>query len=129
LLKNILRLFAITGAIYGSILYFPLLMNDSWLQIEVINHSIAYKTHYFFNGMAPLNFSFYTYALIVLLPLMISSKRNINFLGGLIAMTAVITYILFHYAFISVWCFMAAIVSMYLIYAIDNVASIDSLAE
>jgi hypothetical protein len=130
LLKNVLRLFAIAGAIYGSLLYFPLLINHSWLQIEVINHSIAYKTYFFFNGMAaPLNFSFYTYASIILLPLAISSRRNLNFLGGLVTMAALITYLIFHYAFISVWCFMAAIVSIYLIYAIDNIASIDSLTE
>jgi hypothetical protein len=129
LLKDILRLFAIAGAIYGSLLYFPLLINDSWLQIEVINHSIAYKTHFFFNDIVFPDFSFYTYASIIFFPLMISSKRNVNFLGGLIVIAALITYIFFDHAFISVWCFMAAIVSIYMIYTIENIASIDSLVE
>ncbi|MDJ0534288.1 MAG: hypothetical protein QNJ70_17710 [Xenococcaceae cyanobacterium MO_207.B15] len=126
LLKSLLKIFTITGFIYGSMLYFPLLINDNWLQIEVFKNSINYVTYFFFNTITPHNFSFYLYALIITLPLIISSRKTINFLGILIILGALITYFGFHYALISVWCFLAAIVSIYLAYIVNNIPCIDS---
>ncbi len=125
-LKNILKVFTITGFIYGSLLYFPLLLHENWLQIEVVNHSIHYMTYYFFNSMTPHNFSFYFYALIMILPLIISSYKTINFLGILITLGGLISYFYFHYGFTSVWCFMAALVSIYLAYIIRSIPNVDS---
>ena len=126
LLKSLLKIFTITGFIYGILLYFPLLINDNWLQIEVFKNSINYVTYFFFNTITPHNFSFYLYALIITLPLIISSRKTINFLGILIILGALITYFGFHYALISVWCFLAAIVSIYLAYIVNNIPCIDS---
>lgn len=126
LLKNILKLVTTTGFIYGSLLYFPLLSHENWLQIKVIHHSIYYMTHYFFTSMTPNYFSFYIYASIIILPLIISSRKTINLLGVLITLAALISYFYFHYAFTSVWCFMAALVSMYLAYIIRSIPNIDS---
>lgn len=120
-LKNVLKYFTILGFFYGTLLYFPLIVNNDWLQIKVINHSIEYLTYFLFNPIAPHNFSFYFYALIILLPLIITSTKTLNFLGILLILAASITYFGFHYAFISVWCFMAAVVSLYLINTIANV--------
>ena len=126
LIKNILKFLTIIGFIYGSLLYFPLLIHDSWLQIEVAKDSIRYITYYFFNSITPQNFSFYLYAFIMILPLIISSRKTINLLGILITLGALITYFYFHYTFTSVWCFMAALISIYLTYIIRTIPSIDS---
>jgi O-antigen ligase len=120
LLKSILRLLAIAGFLFGSLLYFPLLINRNWIEIEVIKGSIYYVTKFFFDNITPNNFSFFLYAIIILIPLLISSYRSVNVLGGLIALAAVITYLMYHYAFISVWCFLAAVISIYLVYLINN---------
>ena len=125
-LKNILKFLTFTGFVYGSLLYFPLLIHDNWLQIEIANNSIHYLTYFVFNNIAIHDFSFYLYALIIILPLIISSRQTINILGILIALSALITYFYFHYAFTSVWCFMAALVSIYLVYIIRSVPSIES---
>ena len=126
LLKNILKFLTITGFIYGSLLYFPLLIHENWLQIKVANHSIKYITYFLFNSIAPHDFSFYLYALIIILPLIISSRKTINLLGILISLGALIAYFYFHYALTSVWCFIAALVSIYVAYIIISIPSIDS---
>jgi hypothetical protein len=126
LLKSILKVFVIAGFIYGALLYFPLFINHNWLQVEVTNHSINYITSFFFSEMTPENFSFYLYALIIILPLLISSNKSINLLGILITLGALVTYFYYHYAFISVWCYIAAIVSIYLVYVLRKLPDIDS---
>lgn len=117
-LKGVLNSFTVLGFCYGALLYFPLLFNDDWLRIEVVNHSIKYLTYFSFNPITPHNFSFYFYALIIFLPLIISSIKSLNFLGVLLILGASVAYFCFHYTFLSVWCFIAAVVSLYLIKAI-----------
>lgn len=119
--KKVLNCFTVLGFIYGGLLYFPLLINDSWLEIEVINHSIKYLTYFIFNPVTTHNFSVCFYALIVFTPLIISSIKILNNLGILLILTASVSYLYFHYTFISVWCFMAAVVSIYLVKAIANI--------
>ena len=126
LLKNILKILTITGFIYGGVLYFPLLIYKTWLRIEVINNSIHYMTYYFFNSMTPHNFSFYLYALLMILPLIISSRKTLNILGIFVTLAALVSYFYFYYAFTSVWCFMAALISIYLAYIIRSIPSVDS---
>jgi hypothetical protein len=98
------------------------------LNIKVVNGSIYYATQFIFNDLVPKNFSFVVYAIIILVPLLISSNRRVNFLGSLISLSVVITYILFSYAFISVWCFFAAILSIYLVYAINKLSRLNFTA-
>lgn len=127
-LKKFLKIFTIVGFIYGACLYFPLLIYQDWLQIQVIHHSIFYRTYFFFNNQLflPKDFSLIIYMLILLTPLSISSNRSLNYLGFLIFIAASATSLLYSYAFISVWCFFAAIVSVYLIYTLDQVTHSDS---
>lgn len=124
-LKNIFIFFTVIGFIYGSLLYFPLLINKNWLQVEVVNHSIRYQTHFFFSEITPNSFTFIVYALIIILPLILSSHKTINFLGILCILGALISYFYFYYTFASVWCFIAAIVSIDLIYIIRKIPIIE----
>ncbi|AFY68625.1 hypothetical protein Pse7367_0312 [Thalassoporum mexicanum PCC 7367] len=117
-LRSLLLAFTIAGFLYGGLLYLPLLFDQSSLMLEIANGSIHYATEYIFNPYVPKDFSFWVYGAIILLPLFISSRPNINWLGGLIFVAAIGTYLLYSYAFISVWCFFAAIVSIYLVFAI-----------
>jgi hypothetical protein len=125
-LKKILGAFSFVGLVFGACLYYPLLIHSSLLQIQVIDNSIYYKTKFFFEDFVPPNFSWMAYILIILIPLFISSNRSFNFLGGLVFMAAIFSYVVFSYAFISVWCFFAAIVSIYLIYVVNQLVDFDS---
>ncbi len=125
-LRIILMIFTLLGFFYGSLLYFPLLLEKSFVKITVVNSSIYYGTKFIFNDLVPKNFSFVTYAIIILVPLLISSNQRVNFLGSLISLSVIITYIMFSHAFISVWCFFAAVLSLYLLYTTQKLARFNS---
>ena len=125
-LRIVLMIFTLIGFFYGALLYLPLLLEPSWMQIRVVNNSIYYATQFIFNDLVPENFSFVTYTIIILVPLLISSNQRVNFLGGLISLSVIITYIMFSHAFISVWCFFAAILSLYLLYITNKLARLNS---
>lgn len=126
-LRIVLIIFTSVGFFYGALLYFPLCNDGSLFKIKVVSGSIYYATGFIFDDLVPKNFSFVVYALIILVPLFISSNRRVNVLGSLIFLAAIVTYILFSYAFSSVWCFFAAILSIYVVYAINQVARFSRL--
>jgi predicted membrane protein len=55
------------------------------------------------------------YALIVISALLFSSHRQVQIFGGLILTSVLFTYWAFPHAFISVWCYFAAILSAYVL--------------
>jgi len=58
------------------------------------------------------------YVFVILAPLLTSSKRSVNIFGLLLVLVIVTTYVFFSYAYISVFCFGGAIMSVYLIYMV-----------
>jgi hypothetical protein len=52
----------------------------------------------------------------VCVPLLTSRDFRLRVLGGSITVSAVVTHAVFWYAFISVWCFFAAILSLHICY-------------
>ena len=56
------------------------------------------------------------YALVILLPLIYSSHVQVRHFGMLVALSLLISLNIYSYAFVSVWCFFAALLSLYLIY-------------
>ncbi len=117
-LRIVLIVFTIIGLMYGTLLYFPLL-NGNLLNLTIVGGSINYHTRFIFDGLVPKNFSFTVYAIIILVPLFISSNRRVNILGYQLGLSAIVTYMAFVYAFSSVWCFCAAILSIYIAYMIN----------
>ena len=111
--KKILSALTAIGILYGSCLYVPLVLNPDWLQVRVINHSIDYQLQLVFDNMMPNQLSVWLYVLLILTPLFLSSLRSLNILGMAIAASETLTHFAFNYAFISVWCFFAALLSVY----------------
>lgn len=120
-LQFILTLFTIAGFLFGALLYLPLVVDSSLLDVSVIDSSIDYTTTFLFEDYVPKNFSFFIYLIVILFPLALSSNRDVNLFGVLVFLAAIATYFLFIYAFISVWCFFAAVLSLYLVYAVNKV--------
>jgi hypothetical protein len=118
--QRLCQVFLALGIIYGTVLYLPLLINSDWLSIAVVQHSIEYQAQ-FVGDAIPRLISRLLYASIILGPLFLSSRVDIKIWGILIAILASITALLFNYAFVSVWCFFAALVSMYVVQIIVNV--------
>ena len=62
------------------------------------------------------------YVGIVCLPLLMSSDKHIRIFGVIITLSVIAGFAFAHYAFTSVWCFMAAIVSSYLLLVMADVS-------
>jgi len=106
------------GTTLGLLMYVPLWIYPDWLNIEVTQHSISYKAILLYDEYIPRIFSRILYALIVLIPLLFSSHFYVRMFGVIIFFSVVFASIFYGYAFISVWCFFAAILSLYILYMI-----------
>lgn len=118
--KNILFGLTAIGTLYGIFLYFPLLFNPDWLVVSVNHSSIDYQIRLIFDNWLHGQIVVWIYVVLILFPLFFSSLRSINRLGGLLAVSAFLTYFSFSYAFISVWCFFAALISGYVVYMLHR---------
>lgn len=114
--KQLFLILALIGGLYGLSLYIPALMFIDWLQISLIQQSISYQLRLIYDDLIPRSLVRWIYVLIVLAPLLLSSQRYIRYFGIMIAISVVVATILFAETFISVWCFFAAALSIYILY-------------
>ncbi len=110
--RRIMGAVALLGAIYGLLLYVPLLLDSGRWAVETVDGSIYYRLHLIFGPWLPGVPASLIYGAIVLLPLLIASSRPIQGFGVLLALSMVSAQWLFSHAFISVWCFFAALLSL-----------------
>lgn len=109
-------LLSILGALTGAWLYLPLLFNPEWVSVEVVKHSIVYHVKMLHDVILPMGLDRALYALVILLPLIYSSHAPVRHFGMLVALSLLLSLNIYSYAFVSVWCFFAALLSLYLIY-------------
>lgn len=108
----------IVGFIFGVSLYLPLLLEPERVSVSVVNLSIDYTVVTIYNAIVSLRTVTLVYAVIVLLPLLLSSDRDHKILGILIAIAGFVSWTFFDLVFVSVWCYFAAVISAYIIYLI-----------
>ncbi|HXD85574.1 MAG TPA: DUF6629 family protein [Urbifossiella sp.] len=108
------------GLAMGCLCYFPAVFHyGEWLNVYIMGHSIRYD----FSGL-PFVHSILSivwqvlYLGIVSVPLLISRDHALRALGITIALAALAAQLMFRYAFISVWCFFAAVVSLHIAYIV-----------
>ncbi|OKH49266.1 hypothetical protein NIES2101_21365 [Calothrix sp. HK-06] len=117
-IKNVCRLAAVMGVIFGTLLYIPFLINEQWFSAAIRYGSIDYQTILVFDAFMPRNMSRLIYACITLIPFLITKTAELKVFGGLSVCSLLFSYIVFEYAFVSVWCFWAALLSLYIGYII-----------
>ncbi|MDJ0702877.1 MAG: hypothetical protein QNJ46_06310 [Leptolyngbyaceae cyanobacterium MO_188.B28] len=120
--KKLLLAMILIGFLLGVSLYGPFLLYPDWLSVTITQGSIEYQTHLIYAPFFPPDIAHLIYMLIVLGPLCLSELTQLRILGGLIALSVVVTYWVFNYAFVSVWCFWAAMVSLYSAYILHSVS-------
>ncbi len=108
----------VVGAAAGLSMYLPLLLLDYELSVYVMEQSIVYQVGLIYDGYLPREVVRLIYALIVLVPLLLSTDRLFRRFGVVILASVVFSVLLYSHAFISVWCFFAAILSIYIYYMI-----------
>jgi hypothetical protein len=116
--RHLLLALAAAGTSWLFLLYLPLVNGPrEMLTTQIEHHSIAYlypEVPLF--QVLPPQVPNILYGLAVTLPLVLSSDRRSVVPGIVVAVTAILCFLLYRYAFVSVWCFFAAILAAYLVW-------------
>lgn len=122
--KRIIGGCAIFGAFAGALVYSVMLFHPEWMTVAVREHSINYSFSVPWRSSIHLPITpAALYALTILVPLLFSSHRLIRIFGGLAALSMMLTSAAYGYAYVSVWCFFAAVLSLYLVYIIRHLVA------
>jgi len=113
--RKIYLILIVLGAAHGLSLYVPLLFHQDWLTVKILSQSIKYKATLLHDEYIPIIGMNILYAMFTLVPLLLGSDRYIKAFGVIIMISLAITSLYFNYAFISVWCFFAAVLSFYIL--------------
>lgn len=109
---------AVAGGIFGLSLYLPLVFRPDWLSVELVHNSIQYDTRLIYDGVGSVTILRVVYAAVICLPLLASTARGVRTFGVLIAISVIVTFLFAVYAFTSVWCYFAALLSGYVVFLI-----------
>jgi hypothetical protein len=107
-------LLAVLGAAGGCFIYLPLLFNSNWLEVSIHGGSILYEPKILFASALGTPLGRGLYALVVLVPLLTSSEQLVRRFGLMIFLSVVLSAVAYGFAFVSVWCFFAALLSAWL---------------
>ncbi len=104
---------SVVAASWFWILFWPLVVDPSLLETRVDHHSIRYA----YDGLAIYNYIDKTplrvlYLLSVAIPPMFSSENLGRIPGLVLGASALLAATVYHYAFVSVWCFFAAVLAI-----------------
>ncbi len=110
----------VAAAAFGlSLLYFvPLVMHaGAWLRTDVLHHSIRYDLESVppVFGLPRLLWQA-GYIGVVGLPMLVPGNGRLTVFSGMVVASAVLTHVAFAYAYVSVWCAFAAVLSAWLCY-------------
>ncbi|MBT9315294.1 DUF6629 family protein [Leptothoe spongobia] len=119
--RKVLLVMTLLGTLFGMSLYGPFVLSPGMFAVTVTQGSIDYQTQLIYDQFFPRAVSRLFYMLIVLGPLWLSQLTQLRIIGGFIALALVITDWFYNYAFVSVWCFFAAILSGYILYFLASV--------
>lgn len=119
--KMVIGGWAIFGAFAGALVYSEMLFHPEWMSVAVREHSILYNFSVPDSSAIHLPITPVTlYGLIILVPLLLSSHRLIRIFGALVVLSMALASAANNAAFISVWCFFAALLSLYIVYMIRH---------
>jgi hypothetical protein len=99
-------------------MFVPLLTHPEWMTATIVVHSIHYSLTFVTDGYVSQRLISVLYGCVILLPLVLSSDRYHNILGAMVLVSGLLTWALYDWAFVSVWCYFAAIISLYIFFVI-----------
>lgn len=116
--KPLYLVLAIIGGMLGAMQYLPYFAHDGWLTTQILPHVIVYEGKELFDYIIGRDMTYSIYVAVVVGSLLLSSDVNVRIFGVLVATVMVVTYLFFSYAYISVFCFGGAVMSLYLVWTI-----------
>lgn len=114
--RHIYLVFAILGGMLGAMQFLPYFAHDGWLVTRFLPRAISYEGTVLFDFIVRREWTYVVYLFVILAPLLSSSDRDARWFGLLVLSVVVVTYTFFRYAYISVFCFGGALMSLYIVY-------------
>ena len=108
--------FALLGLAGGLMLYLPLVINPDLVETKVVEHSLQYDFDKSPALMFPWTLWKVLYLAVVAVPILMSDQKEVVVVGFVLILLAGVSHYFNAYAFVSVWCFFAAVLSIYLCY-------------
>ncbi|MEM7065405.1 MAG: DUF6629 family protein [Cyanobacteria bacterium P01_B01_bin.77] len=127
--KKLLLGITLLGTLFGLSLYGPFLFSPDTFSVTATQGSIDYQTQLIYDSFFPRAVSRLIYLLLVTVPLWLSSLIQLRVAGGFLALSLVVAFWFYNYAFVSVWCFFAAILSGYVVYFLNSIISKPTLEK
>jgi hypothetical protein len=121
--RYIYLIFAVVGGMLGAMQYFPYFAHEGWLVTKFFPHAISYRGAVLFDLIMRREITNAIYLFVIVAPLLTSSDRRAQIFGILISVVATVTYLFFQFAYISVFCFGGALMSLYIVYMIFREAA------
>jgi hypothetical protein len=106
------------GGMLGAMQYFPYFAHEGWLVTKFLPHAISYQGTVLFDFLMRRELTNALYLFVIIAPLLTSSDRRAQIFGILISAVATVKYLFFQFAYISVFCFGGALMSLYIVYAV-----------
>lgn len=119
--KIVFYILFIIGVVYGVLAYIPMIIYPDIVETNICNHSICYSQMHPFRSPIAL----IIYLVLTIGSTFICSWKFIRYLGILISGSAIVSYLFYSYAFVSVWCFFSAVISVFIgiiAYKLDDFA-------
>ena len=113
-----------TSFLIGTVLWLPLLLNPELINPVAHRGSIDYQVHSPGFALVDHRLATLIYALIVCLPLLLTPMRRLRWLAGGLALAFTIAQLAFLYAFSSVWCYFSALLSLLVIWVLQEESSV-----
>lgn len=107
--------FIILGSFLGAGQYLPYFVHQGWLTVTFLPHAIVYGGVELFDFIMIRQVTYVIYSIVVVLPLLLCTQLEAKIFGLLVAAVLVVTYVFFAFAYISVFCFGGALMSLYLV--------------
>lgn len=113
--KPIYLAFAIAGGMLGALQYVPYFAHDGWLVTTFLDRLIRYEGTELLDLVTGRTVTYGIYLTVIIAPLLLCRDREVKVFGLLVTGVAVVTYLFFTYAYVSVFCFGGALASLYLV--------------
>lgn len=113
--RNMILPFVVAGAMIGGLQFIPYFVHEGWLTTSFLAWAVKYQDINLLDAIVPREVTYGIYLIMIIAPFLLVREREIKVFGLLVTAILIITYLFFSYAYISVFCFGGAVISLYLL--------------
>lgn len=121
-------IFALAGGMLGAAQYAGYLAHSGWLEVTFLDYAIRYSGAELLDAVTGRPVTYLAYVAILITPLLMSTDRRVRVFGALVTAVVAVTAGFFQWAYISVFCFGGAVISLYILWALREGSHPDNSA-